>query len=169
VRAFLDEARELGFTIIEVSSGNIVISLEDKCAIVKATLEAGLKPKPEVFGASPIPGGYGPSTYVSLDKIIRECEALIEAGAWKIMIEENGIFDGNDPSGWNRDLAWRLATRIPSRYLYWEASSLRLAGWLIAQFGPDVNLFTGPEWLGYVSSARLGAFGTAGRIGSFGH
>ena len=169
VRAFLEEAKELGFDIIEVSSGAVVISLEEKCQIVKAVAEAGLKPKPEVFGASPVPGGYGPSNdYISGVKIIRECEAVIEAGAWKIMIEEDGVFDGGNPDKWNRDLAWALATKIPQEYLFWEASSMALAVWLIAQFGPDVNLFTGPEWLGYLASFRAGVFGpTAGRIGGF--
>ena len=84
------------------------------------------------------------------------------------MIEEDGIFDGTNPDKWNRDLAWALGTKIPQEYLYWEASSMILAVWLIAQFGPDVNLFTGPEWLGYLSSFRAGVFGpTAGRIGGF--
>jgi len=87
--------------------------VQDKCAIVKATLEAGLLPKPEVFGASPLSGGYVPGSYVSVGKIIGECEALIEAGAWKLMIEEAGLFDGNDPEKWRRDMAWSIATRIP--------------------------------------------------------
>ena len=141
--------------------------MQDKCAIVKATLEAGLLPKPEVFGASPLLGGYVPGSYVSVGKIIGECEALIEAGAWKLMIEEAGLFDGNDPEKWRRDMAWSIATRIPQRYLYWEASSPTLAGWLLGQFGPDTNVFTGPEWLGYVAPGRVGAFGTAGRIARF--
>jgi len=168
VRSFLDESRELGFTIIEISSGALVISLEEKCEIIRATIDAGLKPKPEVFGASPLPGGYGPGGYISADKIFRECETVLEAGAWKIMIEEDGLFDGLNPEKWNRDLAWRLASRIPQRYLYWEASSIALSAWLIVQFGPDVNLFGGPENLGYVASFRTGAFGTNGRIGGFG-
>jgi phosphosulfolactate synthase (CoM biosynthesis protein A) len=169
VRAFIEESAELGFDIIEVSSGALVISLDEKCQIVKAVADTGLKPKPEVFGASPIPGGYGlGNSYVSAAKIIRECEAVLEAGAWKIMIEEDGVFDGGNPDKWNRDLAWALATKIPQEYLFWEASSMALAVWLIAQFGPDVNLFTGPEWLGYLASFRAGVFGpTAGRIGGF--
>jgi phosphosulfolactate synthase (CoM biosynthesis protein A) len=167
VRAFLDESLELGFTIIEISTGNIVLPLEDKCALVKAVREAGLLPKPEIFGASPIPGGYQPGSYVSATKIIIECEALLEAGAWKLMIEEDGLFDGKDPEKWHRDLAWSIAGRIPQRHLYWEASSLPPAGWLLAQFGQDVNIFTGPEWLGYLAAGRVGAFGTAGRIARF--
>jgi phosphosulfolactate synthase (CoM biosynthesis protein A) len=167
VHAFLDEAAELGFTIVEISTGNVVLPVEDKCSIVRATLDAGLLPKPEVFGASPFPGGYAPGSYISSAKILHECEALIEAGAWKVMIEETGIFDGRNPDNWRRDLAWSIATRIPQPYLYWEASSIELAGWLLTQFGPDVNIFTGPEWLGYIASGRVGAFGTAGRIARF--
>jgi phosphosulfolactate synthase (CoM biosynthesis protein A) len=168
VRAFLEEARELGFTIIEISTGAIALSLADKCALTRATIDAGLKPKPEVFGASPIPGGYGPGAYVNVNKIVHECQAVIDAGAWKVMIEEDGIFDGPNPEKWNRDLAWAIASHIPQEYLFWESSTPVQSLWLIAQFGPDVNLFGGPEWLGYTAALRTGAFFTTGRIGAFG-
>lgn len=169
VREFLDEARELGFTIVEISTGAVALSLDDKCSIVQATIEAGMKPKPEVTGFSPLAGGTGEGAYVNLDRMVRECEALLEAGAWKLMIEENGIFDGVDADGWNRDLAFGLAYRVPQEYLFWEASASVLCSWLIAEFGQDVNIFTGPELLSYLTSYRGGVFGRlAGRVGAFG-
>jgi len=167
IQAFLEESRELGFTIIEISTGTVALSLAEKCAIVAATLDLGLKPKPEVFGASPIPGGYGPGTYVNANKIVHECLTVLDAGAWKVMIEEDGIFDGPSPEKWNRDLAWTIASRVPQEKLYWEASTPIQALWLIAQFGPDVNLFGDPSWLGYTAALRSGTFFTAGRVGGF--
>ncbi|WP_052848015.1 phosphosulfolactate synthase [Streptomyces avicenniae] len=159
VRRYLEESAELGFDIIEISSAMIGIAVEDKCRIVKDVLDVGLKPKPEVNAWSPEDRGH-----VSGDKVIREAEAVLEAGAWKVMIEEDGIFStantGDSPDRWNRDLAWRLAGRVPQEYLFWEASSLEIDLWLINSFGPDVNLFGGDEQLGYIASFRSGAFVT---------
>jgi phosphosulfolactate synthase (CoM biosynthesis protein A) len=60
------------------------------------------------------------------------------------------------------------AGQLRQCHLFWEADSLSVAGWLLAQFGPDVNIFSGPELLGYLAAGRVGAFGTAGRIARFG-
>ncbi|QUQ64369.1 phosphosulfolactate synthase [Kutzneria sp. CA-103260] len=157
IRRYLEQSKELGFDIIEISSAMVAISVEDKCRIVKEVLDVGLKPKPEVTAWTP-----GDRGVVSTDKAVRETEMVLAAGAWKVMVEEDGIFStantGDPREKWNQDLAWRLATRIPQEFLYWEASSLDIVMWLINSFGPDVNLFGGDEHLGYISSFRAGAF-----------
>jgi len=157
IRQYLEQSKELGFDIIEISSARVAISLADRCRIVQEVVDLGLKAKPEVTAWTP-----GDRDNVSADKAIRETEAVLEAGAWKVMIEEDGIFStgnaSNDPDSWNRDLAWRLASRVAEDKLYWEASSLDIVTWLINSFGPDVNLFSGDENLGYIASYRAGAF-----------
>lgn len=159
VRRFIDESSDLGFDIIEISSAGLAVSVDDKCRIVKAVLDAGLKPKPEVTAWAPVDRGA-----VSIDKAVHEAESVLAAGAWKVMIEEDGIFStansGNASDTWHRDLVWRLAARIPQQSLFWEASSLDIVLWLINAFGPDVNLFSGDENLGYIASFRTGAFVT---------
>jgi phosphosulfolactate synthase (CoM biosynthesis protein A) len=165
VRDYLEESKELGFDIIEISSAFIAIPLEEKCNIVRYVNELGLKAKPEVNAWSPMDRGH-----MSADKVVREAEAVIEAGAWKVMIEEDGIFSsgnqGNDPKAWNRDMAWRIASRIPQDYLYWEASDVQIILWLINSFGPEVNIFSGDDSLAYIAAFRSGTFVT--RIGTFG-
>ncbi|SPM30625.1 phosphosulfolactate synthase [Mycobacterium terramassiliense] len=157
VHRYLEQSKELGFDIIEISSAMVAISIEDKCRIVTEVLAAGLKPKPEITAWTP-----GDRGTISAEKALREAEAVLSAGAWKVMIEEDGIFStansGNPADEWNRDVAWRLASRIPQEYLFWEASSLEIILWLINSFGPDVNLFGGDEHLGYIASFRAGAF-----------
>jgi phosphosulfolactate synthase (CoM biosynthesis protein A) len=159
VRRFLEQSRELAFDIIEISSASVGISLVDKCNLVKAVLDMDMKPKPEVNAWSP-----ADRAHVNADKVIRETEAVLAAGAWKVMIEEDGIFfdpkNDADPSGWNRDLVWRLAAQIPQEHLYWEASDNRISTWLLNTFGPDVNLFGGEEQLGYLAAFRAGVFVT---------
>jgi len=157
VRRYLAQSKELGFDIIEISSARVAISLQDRCHIIREVLDLGLKPKPEVTAWAP-----GDRANVSADKAVAEAEAMLEAGAWKVMVEEDGLFsNGNaadSPERWNRDAAWRLAGRIPQDKLFWEASSQDIALWLINSFGPDVNLFSGDEHLGHLASFRVGAF-----------
>jgi phosphosulfolactate synthase (CoM biosynthesis protein A) len=48
VRRYLDECKELGFDIVEVSSGFITVPPDDLLRLVERVQEAGLKAKPEV-------------------------------------------------------------------------------------------------------------------------
>lgn len=161
---YLEQSKALGFDIIEISTSFVALSLEDKCNIVRRVVDLGLKPKPEVTAWVPMD-----RQNISAAKIVRETEAVLEAGAWKVMIEEDGIFatgnDANDSKTWKRDLVWQLAARIPQERLYWEASNMRIFGWLINSFGADVNVFTGDEHLGFLASFRAGVFGL--NVGTF--
>jgi phosphosulfolactate synthase (CoM biosynthesis protein A) len=79
VYQFLEEARELGFSIVEVSSGLLILPLAHKQEIIKLVREYGLKPKPEVamaYGIMP-----GERVSVSADMLIKEIGACLEAGA----------------------------------------------------------------------------------------
>ncbi len=48
VDRYLEECRELGFDVVEVSSGLAPIPLEDKLRIMRQVQKLGMKPKPEV-------------------------------------------------------------------------------------------------------------------------
>ncbi|MEZ5707953.1 MAG: phosphosulfolactate synthase [Blastomonas sp.] len=164
VHRYLEQSRELGFDIVELSSALVSVSLQDKCNLVKAVNALGMKAKPEITAWTP-----GDRGKVSGDKMVREAEAMLEAGAWTIMVEEDGIFSsgntGNSASEWNRDVVWRLASRIPEERLYWEASSVAIIRWLLNSFGPDANIFSGADELGYIAAFRSGTF--AMQIGAF--
>jgi phosphosulfolactate synthase (CoM biosynthesis protein A) len=157
VHRYLEQSKELGFDIVELSSALVSISVQDKVNLVKAVNALGMKAKPEITGWSP-----GDRGKLSAEKMIREAEAMVEAGAWTIMIEEDGLFSSgnsaNDERDWNRDAVWRIASRIPEHLLYWEASSVTIIRWLLNSFGPDVNIFAGAEDLGYIAAFRSGTF-----------
>src|SRR3546814_20112618 len=93
-----------------------------------------MKAKPEITGWSP-----GDRGKVSPEKMIREAEAMVEAGAWKIMIEEDGLFSSgntaNDERARNRAAAWRSAPRIPAEMLVWRARSVVNNRWRLNSFG----------------------------------
>lgn len=51
VEKFLDEAKNLEYDIVEVSSSLAIISLKDKIRLMKMVTDYGLKAKPEIAGA----------------------------------------------------------------------------------------------------------------------
>jgi phosphosulfolactate synthase (CoM biosynthesis protein A) len=92
VDAYLREARDLGFDIVELSSGFITVPFDDWLRLVEKVKRAGLKPKPEIgiqFGAG------GASAVADLeaegtrdmDSLVREGERFLDAGADLLMIE----------------------------------------------------------------------------------
>jgi phosphosulfolactate synthase (CoM biosynthesis protein A) len=95
VDRYLEEARELGFDIVEISSGFVTLPADDLVALTAQTLAAGVKPKPEVgiqFGAG------GASTVEALEaegtrdvsQAIELARRHLEAGAELVMIESEG-------------------------------------------------------------------------------
>ncbi len=160
VRAYLEECRELGFTIVEVSSGNITLPLDHKLNLIRAVTALGLKAKPEV--AMP----KGERHRMNADRLLHECEAALEAGAWKVMIEEGGIFENVDE--WRPDVIYRLTEKIHPKHLMFEASVPKAADWFIDNYGHEVNLFIDWSQVGIVAGHRAGLWGKHMlRVGSF--
>jgi len=117
VDRYLEEARELGFDIIEISSGFVTLLADDLVALTERVLEAELRPKPEVgiqFGAG------GASTIEALEaEGVRDVSQAIElakrhldAGAELVMIESEGITE--QAREWRTDAVARIATELDS-------------------------------------------------------
>jgi len=96
VRRYIAECRDLGFDIIEISSGFITIPTDDILRLIEKVQQAGLKAKPEVgiqFGAG------GATAAAELAAIgtrapewaINQARRFLEAGAYMIMVESEGI------------------------------------------------------------------------------
>lgn len=167
-RRFLQEAKALGFTTIEVSSGSAILPLADKLDLIKAVIDAGLKAKPEVAMAYS-PAGRNPEIPpANVDMIIYECEKSLEAGAWKITIEEDGVFRYVKEPAY--DLVYKLVRTIGLDRLMFEASDNVTFNWLIRTFGCDVNIFVDPSDLMALTGLRTGVWGredTWGRMAGF--
>jgi phosphosulfolactate synthase (CoM biosynthesis protein A) len=166
VHRFLDECVELGFTIVEISTGITVLPLADKLRLITAVKERGLVAKPEV-GMSY--GMRSATTPANANKIIGECQACLDAGADIVMIEEEGLFDYVDPPEYG--VVHQMARSLDVEKLMFEASEFKTITWLLEQFGADVNLFVDPGKLAYTSTFRTGLWGSNGiwgRMASFG-
>src|SRR5713101_531886 len=142
---YLQECKELGFDLIEISSGLAPIPLDDKIAIVKQVQRMGMKPKPEVSmmigaGAGTHIAGYK-TKMRSFQDFADEVEMHLDAGAHIIMIESEGLTEDLPPEKWRKDVIKKLVDRFGYKTFMFEASDPPVFKWYLTTFGKNVNLF----------------------------
>jgi phosphosulfolactate synthase (CoM biosynthesis protein A) len=163
VRGYIGECKELGFDIIEVSSGFLTVPADDLVRLVEAVQKAGLKAKPEVgiqFGA----GGATAATELEAegagdpDWAIGLARRYLEAGVSLIMIESEGITE--NVTKWRTDVATRLVNALGIDQLMFEAADPEVFSWYIKNYGPEVNLFVDHSQIVQLECRRSGIWGT---------
>ncbi len=163
VRRYLRECRELGFDIVEVSSGFITVPDDDLVRLVEAVQQAGLKAKPEVgiqFGAG------GASAVAELEAegtrdpegAIRLARRYLEAGASMIMIESEGITES--VRTWRTDAVARFVNGLGLERVMFEAADPDVFAWYVQNYGPEVNLFVDHSQIVQLECLRSGIWGT---------
>ena len=157
VEDYLQETKELGFDIVEVSSGMFAdpadFSLKQQVQIVKKIKEIGLKPKPEITLMSGVGGGTKEHDYQkrlhtakTVDELLEEGDQLLNAGAYMLMIESEGITEGiSDPKDWRDDVIFSLIDRFGIDKLMFEISpedgeARQAFKWYLNHVSRDVNL-----------------------------
>ncbi|MEW6706709.1 MAG: phosphosulfolactate synthase [Pseudomonadota bacterium] len=138
LQAYLAEARELGFTCIEVSDGTVPMRQEDKLGIIGQALAAGFCVTSEVGSKLS-----EEDKRITLDERIRQIETELAAGAWKVIIEAResgtqGIFDAK--GGTQLDMLQALTERVDPDRLIFEAPQRAQQTDLILSLGNRVNL-----------------------------
>jgi phosphosulfolactate synthase (CoM biosynthesis protein A) len=173
VERYLDECRELGFDIVEISSGFVTLPVDDLVALTRTVRQAGLKPKPEVgiqFGAG------GASTVEALEaegtrdvgQAIELAKRHLDAGAHMIMIESEGITE--QVRDWRTDVVSRIASELGLEHAMFEAADPDVFTWYVKNYGIDVNLFVDHSQIVQLECLRTGIWGTHdtwGRILSY--
>jgi phosphosulfolactate synthase (CoM biosynthesis protein A) len=163
VDRYLEECRELGFDLVEISSGFVTLPVDDLVALTKAVREAGLKPKPEVgiqFGAG------GASTVEALEAegtrdvgyAIELAKRHLDAGAHMIMIESEGITE--QVREWRTDVVARIASELGLEHVMFEAADPDVFTWYVKNYGIDVNLFVDHSQIVQLECLRAGIWGT---------
>ncbi len=163
VERYIKECKELGFDIIEISAGFITIPTEDWLRLVEKVQKAGLKAKPEVgvqFGA----GGDTPAAELEAEGIrdpewgIGQAKKFLEAGAYMIMIESEGITENVKP--WRTEIPAKFINAIGLEKLMFEAADPKVFAWYIKNYGPEVNLFVDHSQIVHLECLRSGIWGT---------
>jgi phosphosulfolactate synthase (CoM biosynthesis protein A) len=163
VARYIQECRNVGFDILEISSGFITIPTDDWLRLVDHVQKAGLKAKPEVgiqFGAG------GATTIAELEAegthdvgwTIAQARRFLEAGAYLIMIESEGITE--NVKAWRTDVAAHIIDALGLEKVMFEAADPEVFAWYIKNYGIDVNLFVDHSQIVQLECLRSGLWGT---------
>jgi phosphosulfolactate synthase (CoM biosynthesis protein A) len=163
VDQYIRECKELGFDIVEISSGFITIPTDDWLRLVNKVQKAGLKAKPEVgiqFGAG------GATAVAELEAegtrdpewAILQAKRFVDAGAYMIMIESEGITE--NVKVWRTDVVAKIINAIGLEKPMFEAADPEVFAWYIKNYGAEVNLFVDHSQVVQLECLRSGLWGT---------
>ena len=164
VARYLDECAQLGFDIVEISSGFVTLPAEDLIRLTETVCKAGLKAKPEVgiqFGA----GGTSSIETLEADgtrdlgQAIELAKRHLDAGAQIIMIESEGITE--QVREWRTDVVSRIVSELGLEHAMFEAADPDVFTWYIRNYGIDVNLFVDHSQIVQLECLRAGIWGPA--------
>lgn len=163
VKKYIQECKEMGFDIIEISTGFISIPTSDWQHVIEDVQKAGLKAKPEIgiqFGAG------GDTATVELRQegtqdvgyAISQAKQFVNAGAYLIMMESEGVTENADP--WRVDVPAKFINAIGLEKVMFEAADPKVFKWYIKNYGPEVNLFVDHSQIVQLECTREGIWGT---------
>jgi phosphosulfolactate synthase (CoM biosynthesis protein A) len=163
VKKYIQECKELGFDIIEISTGFISIPTDDWLRVIEDVQKAGLKAKPEVgiqFGAG------GDTTINELKSegtqdvnyAIEQAKRFLDAGAYIIMMESEGVTENASP--WRVDVPAKFINGLGLENVMFEAADPQVFKWYIKNYGPEVNLFVDHSQIVQLECIRQGIWGT---------
>lgn len=160
---YIRECKEIGFDIIEISSGFITIPTDDWLRLVEKVQKAGLKAKPEVgiqFGA----GGATAESELAAEGTrdpewaILQAQRFVDAGAYMVMIESEGITE--NVNIWRTDVVAKIINALGLEKPMFEAADPDVFAWYIKNYGPEVNLFVDHSQIVQLECLRSGLWGT---------
>lgn len=170
---YLTKCKDLGFDVIELSSGFLSFPEDDWLRLVDKVHSYKLKAKPELgiqFGA----GGDTPASGLEAigtsdpGKLVNLGHKFLDAGVERLMIESEGITE--NVNSWRTDVVSKIMKELPSERVMFEAADPKVFNWYIREFGVDVNLFVDHSQIVQLTCLRTGIWGTAdtwGKIVSF--
>ena len=163
VDRYIQECRNVGFDILEISSGFITIPVDDWLRLVEKVQKVGLKAKPEVgiqFGA----GGASAAEELAaegtrdVEWAIGQAKRFIDAGAYMIMIESEGITE--NVKSWRTDAVAKIIDALGLEKVMFEAADPDVFAWYIKNYGAEVNLFVDHSQIVQLECLRSGIWGT---------
>ena len=169
VDKYLKKCKDIGFDVVECSTGFLSIPRNDFLRLVEKVQNSGLKAKPELgiqFGAGgdtaaedlEATGTSDPSKVVNMAK-----QCIKELGVERVMIESEGITE--NVKSWRTDVIQKIIREIPSENVMFEAADPAVFNWYVREFGADVNLFVDHSQIVQLNCLRSGIWGMADTFG----
>lgn len=168
VNRYIEEVKSVGFDILELSAGFISIPIDDWVTLVERVKDEGLKAKPEIG----IQWGAGGETSVEEleeagvrdpGRAIHAAKRFLEAGAYLIMIESEGITE--NVKAWRTDVVSQITDAIGTDKVMFEAADPQVFTWYVQNYGADVNLFVDHSQIIQLEIVRRGIWGMAANWG----
>jgi len=129
---FYRKVKDLGSDAVEVSSAQVSMSIDDKCRLITMASDAGLKVVAEA-------GQKGHDNWThSLSYINKQIEAYFKAGAWKTLIQGEGVSEGVEDR--KEDLMLNIAAAFDVKDLIFQAKDGGTQAFYINTLGNIVNL-----------------------------
>ncbi|KAL3494111.1 hypothetical protein BJX62DRAFT_223505 [Aspergillus germanicus] len=165
---YLRKCKDLGFDVIELSSGFLSFPQDDWLRLVDKVHSYGLKAKPELgiqFGAG------GDTSAADLEaigtsdpgKLVNLGHKFLDAGVERLMIESEGITE--NVTSWRTDVVSTIMKELPPERVMFEAADPKVYTWYLREFGIDVNVFVDHSQIVQLSCLRHGIWGTADTFG----
>lgn len=135
---FLQRAKELGFSSIEISDGTLTIPSEQRSEAIRRSVEAGFTVITEV-------GKKDPSTPMTPEAIGRQILLDLEMGADKVIVEAResgrGVGVCNPDGSISKDAVEKIVDITgDADHIIWESPLKEQQVFFIERFGPNVNL-----------------------------
>lgn len=129
---FYGAVKELGAEAVEVSSAQVAMSLRDKCELIRMASAAGLKVIAEA-------GQKGHEDWTSSQSyVFAQVDAYKKAGAWKVLVQGEGISEG--VSEFKGDLILNLVARFDAQDFIFQAKDGTSQAWYLNTLGNQANL-----------------------------
>ncbi|KAL1719613.1 hypothetical protein EV715DRAFT_198707 [Schizophyllum commune] len=165
ITKYLEACKNMGFDVLELSSGFLSIPTEDWASLVELTAAQGLKPKPEIgiqWGAG------GDASVEELESagtrdpkwLIDRAKTFLDAGAYMIMIESEGITE--NVRSWRTDVISAVTSALPKEKIMFEAADPEVFAYHIQNQGATANLFIDHSQIVQLACLRKGIWGTGG-------
>lgn len=170
VDQYLKEAKDVGFDVIEISTGFIMLNTSGLQRLVEKVVNAGLKAKPEL-GIQIGSGGDSSEEELAAESVkdigdlVDRGKKALEAGASIIMIESEGITE--NVREWNTGAAASIINGLGLENVMFEAADGPVFEWYIKNYGNEVNLFVDHSQVLQLEGLRQNIWGnksTWGRV-----
>jgi phosphosulfolactate synthase (CoM biosynthesis protein A) len=131
--------------------------------LIEKVQKGGLKAKPEVgiqFGA----GGATAAAELEAEGtrdpawVIVQARRFLEAGAYMIMIESEGITE--NVQTWRTDVVAKIVDTLGLDQVMFEVAEPEVFAWYIKNYGPEVNLFVDHSQVVQLECLRAEIWGT---------
>jgi phosphosulfolactate synthase (CoM biosynthesis protein A) len=157
VKSFLKEVQDFGITHVEVCRQIVIMPLSHLLDLIGLVKEMGLHPLAEVGVAY----GITQDEEVLVDdaKLIGTMKKCLEAGAWKVLLESEGLTESRHKKDYRWDVVSKVANAFDLEDVIFEADDRDVYTRYINQYGPEVNLFIDHSRVTHLECSRRGGWG----------